>query len=342
MYVAEPTPMGGGTKMLQKQLAYATANGWLHTPTKGELPAIRPGDVYNSNHTNADGSDGTHEGVVVRVTPRDDGSLEVETADGGQGTRSAQKATRQVRYFSIGDATHPVHVVSPSTGGNGWLDRWIAIGGDGADPGADGGGAPGSTPGSVPGDAPDTNGGGDGGSSGSGGSGFGVALGLAGAALLAGAAWMGLASAPHAAGGMHALSSRRGALRHASCSRAATSPTPAFASPEVAARAADAVRELRALANYPDSPHAKPPVTLRAAEALEALATAFREAGDPLDYAFIGEAEHHARSLRRGEPWLPLDDYADQWTDPRGRKAREWAQYKMLLGAVGAARQAAR
>ena len=129
MVVAVPTPMGGGTRMITAFNAGAGSRGWLHTPTRGELPDLRPGDAYEINHTTSDGSDGTHVGVVVSVTPSDDGqSLTVETADGGQGTRTAQFAGRNVRTFSLSSGAHPVVVQSPS--GPGWLDRWVSVGGD--------------------------------------------------------------------------------------------------------------------------------------------------------------------------------------------------------------------
>jgi hypothetical protein len=129
MVVREPTPNGGGTRMIQAQIKGAEARGWLRTPVRGQLPNFRPGDIFNINHATSDGTDGTHEGVVVCVTPSADGqSLIVETADGGQGSRTAQFASRNKRTFRLSDGPNPVVVQSPS--GPGWLDRWIALGGD--------------------------------------------------------------------------------------------------------------------------------------------------------------------------------------------------------------------
>ena len=96
--------------------------GWLRTPKQGELPAIRPGDAYLYKHPIE------HVGVVVRVTPVDDKTLEVETADGGQGTLEDQKGTRSVRTFRVGTSGHAVDIQSPYN--SGWLENWIAIGGD--------------------------------------------------------------------------------------------------------------------------------------------------------------------------------------------------------------------
>lgn len=110
----------------------AQSLGWLRTPTRGQLPDFKPGDLYEINHTTSDGSDGTHIGVVLSVTPSEDGqSLAVETADGGQGTRQAQSAKRSTRTFSLSSGAHPVAVQSPS--GTGWLDRWVSVGGDAPD-----------------------------------------------------------------------------------------------------------------------------------------------------------------------------------------------------------------
>lgn len=130
MVINVDTPSGGGSKIFQALDAGAKARGWLRYPKRGELPDLRPGDVYIINHQTSDGSDGSHIGVVVRVTPKGD-ALEVETADGGQGTRQAQSAARNVRTFSTSSGAHPVVVQSPS--GPGWLERWIAVGGDEAD-----------------------------------------------------------------------------------------------------------------------------------------------------------------------------------------------------------------
>lgn len=110
--------------------AGAKALGWLRTPVRGQLPDFRPGDIFEINHDGGSG-DNTHVGVVLRVTPKGSDTLEVETADGGQGTRDNQSAKRNVRTFKVSTGPHAVTVQSPS--GAGWLDRWVAVGGDAPD-----------------------------------------------------------------------------------------------------------------------------------------------------------------------------------------------------------------
>lgn len=152
------------------------ALGWLRTVQRGQLPDFRPGDLYEINHTTNDGTDGTHIGVVLAVTPSADGqSLTVDTADGGQGTRQAQYAGRNTRTFTLSSGPHPVTVQSKS--GAGWLDRWVRLGGD-EDLGP--GGAPGTEPIAVGGDQS--------------GADWTVAalLGVGGALLLAGGVWFSL------------------------------------------------------------------------------------------------------------------------------------------------------
>jgi hypothetical protein len=135
MVVTEPTPAGGGTRMITAFNDGARRRGWLRTPQRGVLPDFRPGDVFNINRVRADGNDGTHVGVVRRVTVAPDGrSMEVETADGGQGSLTGQYAGVNVRTFSISDGPHAIAVHSPAS--DGWLDRWVAVGGDEADSGA--------------------------------------------------------------------------------------------------------------------------------------------------------------------------------------------------------------
>ena len=74
-------------------------------------------------------------GVVLSATPSADGqSLEVETADGGQGSWDKQSASRQIRTFTLSNGTHSVTVKSKYT--TGWLQSWIAVGGDVEDDGA--------------------------------------------------------------------------------------------------------------------------------------------------------------------------------------------------------------
>ena len=173
MVVTVDTPSGGGTKILQAMYAGATSRGWMREPVRGSLPSIRPGDVYVSNHTTSDGSDGTHVGVVTAVRPADDGqSMEVDTADGGQGTRDHQSAGRRTRTFKLSQGAHPVLIETPGVGES-WLERWIAVGGDAAD--------------DVPGDAPPAGeDAADGGGGSSGGGGGVVLLGAVGALLVAG------------------------------------------------------------------------------------------------------------------------------------------------------------
>jgi len=103
MVVSVPTPTGGGTRMIQAIINGAKQRGWFRTPVRGQLPNFRPGDIYISNHTAVDSVtkapiDGTHVGVVLSAVLSADGkSLTVETADGGQGTRLAQMASRLAR-----------------------------------------------------------------------------------------------------------------------------------------------------------------------------------------------------------------------------------------------------
>jgi len=130
MVITTPTPSGGGVPVITAQINGAKTRGWLHTPVQGELPNLRPGDIYNINHVNASGNDGLHEGVVLSATLSPDGQmLTVETADGGQkDAQGREAATRQVRTFMVGHAGHAVEVNSKF--GNGWLERYFAVGGD--------------------------------------------------------------------------------------------------------------------------------------------------------------------------------------------------------------------
>ena len=124
--------------------AGASSRGWLKTPTKGQLPDFRPGDIFQINHVTSTGKDGSHMGLVLSVTPSADGqSLSVETADGGQGPQNGQIITRQTRTFSLGNATHPVLVTSKYS--SGWLDRWVRVGGDETDDTGAGGAPPGDS-----------------------------------------------------------------------------------------------------------------------------------------------------------------------------------------------------
>ena len=49
MIVTGPTPGGAGTVILQTQHAGAKARGWYHTPERGVLPNLRPGDIFEIN-----------------------------------------------------------------------------------------------------------------------------------------------------------------------------------------------------------------------------------------------------------------------------------------------------
>jgi len=106
------TPGAHGTKLI----AGAKSRGWYKTPVKGQLPDFRPGDIFLLNHGNGNN---THGGAVVSVTPSADGqSLSVETADGGQGTRTDQEITRQTRTFTIGSGAHAVEYSAKLVNGN--------------------------------------------------------------------------------------------------------------------------------------------------------------------------------------------------------------------------------
>lgn len=133
MVITTPTPTGGGVPILHAQIGAATTRGWLHTPKSGVLPNLRPGDIFNINHVTTTGNDGLHEGVVLSVVKSADGqSLTIESADGGQkDAQGREAATRQKRTFAFQSGAHPIAVSSKF--GSGWLDRWIAVGGDGPD-----------------------------------------------------------------------------------------------------------------------------------------------------------------------------------------------------------------
>lgn len=105
--------------------------GWFRSAKRGELPSFRPGDIYWINRDTGTTVDGSHVGVVLSAAVQNDGSLRVETADGGQKVGGNEGATRNVRTFRLGSGSHPVLVQSPSS--SGWLEGWIAVGGDEAD-----------------------------------------------------------------------------------------------------------------------------------------------------------------------------------------------------------------
>jgi len=123
-------PGGAGFKNgdhFVKLEAGAKNHGWFKTPVKGQLPDFQPGYLFLLNHGNGNNA---HVGVVLSVTPSDDGqSLSVETADGGQGTRTDQEITRQTRTFTIGSGAHAVEYSAKLS--SGWCDGLITLDDDG-------------------------------------------------------------------------------------------------------------------------------------------------------------------------------------------------------------------
>lgn len=102
----------------------ARARGWLHEPSKGVLPDLAPGDILGTEHdvVDKDGNHtrGEHVDVVLSVTTQDDGTLAIETADGGQpDSQGRQAAKRRTRTVHANGA-----VVSPGSG-NATVAWWI-------------------------------------------------------------------------------------------------------------------------------------------------------------------------------------------------------------------------
>lgn len=120
-----PAPGGGGFvpgAHFTRLMDGAKRRGWWRTPSPGQTPDVRPGDIYMSQH----GPNTEHMGVVVAVTPNADGSLTVETADGGQVSSAALSGPdikRQFRTFTKGGGYK-------ATYSSGNLIGWIAVGGD--------------------------------------------------------------------------------------------------------------------------------------------------------------------------------------------------------------------
>lgn len=102
----------------------ARAHGWLREPKHGELPDLQPGDILGTVHPSVDKDGnplaGEHVDVVLSVEPQDDGSLHIETADGGQedahGNQAAKRRQRSVRVDGS--------VVTPGSG-NAHVAWWI-------------------------------------------------------------------------------------------------------------------------------------------------------------------------------------------------------------------------
>jgi len=119
-------PEGDGFKIgahISKLHDGARSHGWLHTPTKGELPDLQPGDILGTVHpaTDKDGNPlaGEHVDVILSVDPQDDG-LHVETADGGQTDDKGNQAAKRRQRVIHADGT----VVSPGSG-NATVAWWI-------------------------------------------------------------------------------------------------------------------------------------------------------------------------------------------------------------------------
>ncbi len=120
-------PGGDGFKIgahISKLHDGARAHGWLHEPSHGVLPDLAPGDILGTTHPSVDKDGkplaGEHVDVVLSVTPQDDGTLAIETADGGQtddkGNQAAKRRTRTVHANGS--------VVSPGSG-NATVAWWI-------------------------------------------------------------------------------------------------------------------------------------------------------------------------------------------------------------------------
>lgn len=137
-------PLGDGFKMgwhIIKARDGARKRGWLREPQSDQLPDLRPGDLYATNHPAKDKNgkpiDGTHIGLVVAVEHAGD-AINIETADGGQGPWRKQSAMRVARTVRISDGSLKyadgspipagrVAVMRPGIG-NTRLEWWIRLG----------------------------------------------------------------------------------------------------------------------------------------------------------------------------------------------------------------------
>lgn len=120
-------PGGSGFKIgahISKLHDGARARGWLHVPNKGELADLAPGDILGTEHdvVDKDGNHtrGEHVDVVLSVTPQDDGTLAIETADGGQTDSQGRQAAKRRQRVVHANGT----VVSPGSG-NATVAWWI-------------------------------------------------------------------------------------------------------------------------------------------------------------------------------------------------------------------------
>lgn len=120
-------PEGSGFKIgahISRLHDGARAHGWLHVPNRGDLPDLVPGDVLGTEHDvfDKDGNKtrGEHVDVVLSATPQDDGTLAIETADGGQEDAQGRQAAKRRQRVIHTDGT----VVSPGSG-NATVAWWI-------------------------------------------------------------------------------------------------------------------------------------------------------------------------------------------------------------------------
>lgn len=102
----------------------ARSLGWLHTPNKGELPPLAPGDILGTEHPSTDKNGnpitGEHVDVILSVTAQPDGTLAIETADGGQEDSHGNQAAKRRQRIVHANGT----VVSPGSG-NATVAWWI-------------------------------------------------------------------------------------------------------------------------------------------------------------------------------------------------------------------------
>lgn len=115
--------------------AGAQKRGWLQTPTTGELPDLRAGDIYVSEKPPKNGVDGAHIGAIVSAVRKGD-TIEIETADGGQDEGLKIRRRRRTVKMSDGGLTYydgsaiprgVVAIITPGVG-NTRLEWWIRLG----------------------------------------------------------------------------------------------------------------------------------------------------------------------------------------------------------------------